>query len=126
MWNAAVWQSQAGIVYSYPSSLRNWRLLLNWQPDLYSIYLMCSPRNGVELVLNAKVQAVSRDCVTVVDKAGAATDIPFGACVWATGVAMHPFMRHLQEQLPEQAHFRWPGFPRPSFHLALVYSFAAA
>lgn len=36
------------------------------------------------------------------------TEIPFGACVWATGVAMHPLIKQLQERLPAgtQTHFR--------------------
>ena len=28
------------------------------------------------------------------------SEIPFGACVWATGVAMHPVVRIMQEKLP--------------------------
>lgn len=37
------------------------------------------------MVLNSKVQSVSRRSVSVVDITGNATEIPFGACVWATG-----------------------------------------
>jgi NADH dehydrogenase FAD-containing subunit len=42
-------------------------------------------RNGIDLVLNSRVSQVSRDRVTVVDKAGVKEELPFGACVWATG-----------------------------------------
>lgn len=65
-------------------------------------------RNGIELVLNSRVQAVAQDSVTVVDTEGKATEIPFGACVWATGIAMHPLIKQLQERLPGDAqnHFR--------------------
>jgi NADH:ubiquinone reductase (non-electrogenic) len=47
--------------------------------------------------------------VTLVDaKTGAERELPFGACVWATGIAMHPLIKQLTEALPEgsQGHFR--------------------
>ncbi len=63
--------------------------------------------NGIEAVLNARVAAVERFSVKVVDaQTELVTDIPFGACVWATGVAMNPLVRELQQKLPEQANFR--------------------
>ena len=43
----------------------------------------------------------------VINKANETTDIPFGACVWATGIAMNPLIKQLQEKLPGQKHFRW-------------------
>lgn len=52
---------------------------------------MC--RNHIDLILNTKVKAVQRHSVTVSDASGAERDIPFGACVWATGVAMHPVIK---------------------------------
>lgn len=57
-------------------------------------------------VLNARVSAVEDGAVTVVDKEGNTDEIPFGACVWATGVAMNPLIKQMQEQLPNQTHFR--------------------
>ncbi|KAI7836386.1 hypothetical protein COHA_009749 [Chlorella ohadii] len=65
-------------------------------------------RSGIKLVLNSRVKAVQDGRVTVVDKEGSESEIPFGACVWATGVAMHPVVRILQEKLPAgtQTHFR--------------------
>lgn len=65
-------------------------------------------RNGIELVLNSRVQAISSDSVTTVDKEGHTMNIPYGACVWATGIAMHPLIKQLQDKLPEgtQTHFR--------------------
>ena len=48
-------------------------------------------------MLNSRVASVGRNCVTVVDsRKGETSDIPFGACVWATGVAMHPLVKQLQ------------------------------
>ena len=50
-------------------------------------------RNHIDLILNTKVKAVQRHSVTVSDGAGQEREIPFGACVWATGVAMHPVIK---------------------------------
>lgn len=63
-------------------------------------------RAGIKLVLNTRVASVDEGLVTVVNKAGETTQIPFGACVWATGIAMHPLMKGLQSKLPNQTHFR--------------------
>ena len=65
-------------------------------------------RNGIELVLNSRVQSVNADSVTIVDTGGKETAIPFGVCVWATGIAMHPLIKQLQQHLPtdKQKHFR--------------------
>jgi NADH dehydrogenase FAD-containing subunit len=63
-------------------------------------------RDGKVQVLNSKVSSVAEGLVTVVDKAGNKTQIPFGACVWATGVAMNPLVKQLQGKLKSQTHFR--------------------
>lgn len=42
----------------------------------------------------------------MVNKANETEEIPFGACVWATGVAMNPLIKIMQEKLPGQNHFR--------------------
>ncbi|GLC74175.1 tubulin alpha 1 [Pleodorina starrii] len=63
-------------------------------------------RAGIKLVLNSRVASVEDGCVKVANKANEITDIKFGACVWATGIAMNPLIRQLQEQLPGQSHFR--------------------
>ncbi|EFJ43711.1 hypothetical protein VOLCADRAFT_76599 [Volvox carteri f. nagariensis] len=63
-------------------------------------------RAGIKLVLNSRVAAVEDGCVRVVNKANEVTEIKFGACVWATGIAMNPLIRQLQEKLPGQSHFR--------------------
>lgn len=44
--------------------------------------------------------------VSVLDKDNNETVINYGACVWATGVAMNPLIRKLQDSMPEQNHFR--------------------
>lgn len=53
-------------------------------------------RAGIELVLNSKVQAVRKNVVCVSNADGSTREIPFGACVWATGVAMHPLVKQLK------------------------------
>lgn len=63
-------------------------------------------RAGIKLVLNSRVSSVEDGCVKVVNKANEVTEIKFGACVWATGIAMNPLIRQLQEKLPGQSHFR--------------------
>jgi hypothetical protein len=57
-------------------------------------------------VLNSRVASVQDGYVRVVNKAGEETEVPFGACVWATGIAMNPLLKSLQEVLPGQTHFR--------------------
>lgn len=62
---------------------------------------------GIELVLNTRVASVRDGYVTVVKKNGEEFEIPFGSCVWATGIAMNPLVRELQQYFPnEQTHFR--------------------
>ncbi|KAL6756599.1 type-II calcium-dependent NADH dehydrogenase [Haematococcus lacustris] len=63
-------------------------------------------RTGVQLVLNSRVASVGDGVVNVVDKANQVTEIKFGACVWATGVAMNPLVKQLQQKLEGQSHFR--------------------
>ena len=54
-------------------------------------------RGGIELVLNSRVTGVRKCEVDVVNAKTNATEvIPFGACVWSTGVAMHPLVKKLQ------------------------------
>lgn len=57
-------------------------------------------------VLNSRVTRVEQSEVIVVDKDGTESVLPFGACVWATGVAMNPLIKSMQERMPEQNHFR--------------------
>eukprot|EP01024_Parvocaulis_polyphysoides_P073525 TRINITY_DN9468_c1_g1_i5.p1 TRINITY_DN9468_c1_g1~~TRINITY_DN9468_c1_g1_i5.p1 ORF type:complete len:604 (+),score=96.75 TRINITY_DN9468_c1_g1_i5:111-1922(+) len=63
-------------------------------------------RNGIDLVLNTKVSGVKEGYVTIVDKEQRETEIPFGACIWATGIAKNPLVQQIQQQIPGQDHFR--------------------
>ena len=61
---------------------------------------------GIKLVLNSRVASVGDGVVNVVDKQNVKSEIRFGACVWATGIAMNPLVKMMQKQIPEQNHFR--------------------
>jgi len=65
-------------------------------------------RSEIDLVFNSRVSAVSEGEVTVVNNnTKEEYSIPFGACVWSTGVAMHPLLKKLQKEMPDaQTHFR--------------------
>jgi NADH:ubiquinone reductase (non-electrogenic) len=64
-------------------------------------------REGVQLMLNHRVKAVSETAVTLADKQGVESSVPCGVCVWTTGIAAHPLVKQLQEALPgAQTHSR--------------------
>ena len=60
-----------------------------------SMLLMSSP-------LLCRVTAVHVGKIEVQRKDGSADVVPFGTCVWATGIAMHPLVAALQAQLPAE------------------------
>lgn len=67
----------------------------------------CCTLAGIDLVLNSRVVGVRDGHVSVVNKAGEQSEIAFGACVWATGIAMNPLVKEIQQAFPEQqTHFR--------------------
>jgi NADH:ubiquinone reductase (non-electrogenic) len=59
-------------------------------------------RSGTELVLNSRVVKVEDGSITVAGPDGQETAIPFGTCVWATGIAKSPLVQQLQELFPQQ------------------------
>lgn len=65
-------------------------------------------RTGIECLTNTKVQGVQDDGVKVLLKDGTATTVPFGACVWCTGIKLNPLAQALIEALPkeDQTNFR--------------------
>ncbi|KAL3146637.1 tubulin alpha 1 [Trebouxia sp. C0010 RCD-2024] len=108
---------EADLVKVYPDLIKDVRIaVIELQDHVLSTYdrriseytRQIFTRNHIDLILNTKVKAVQRHSVTVSDASGVESEIPFGACVWATGVAMHPFIKQLQERLPagSQTHFR--------------------
>jgi NADH dehydrogenase FAD-containing subunit len=53
---------------------------------------------------------VTEQSVKVADKDGREADIPFGACVWSTGIGMHPLVNQLKDAFPAvQTHNRYGG-----------------
>ena len=66
----------------------------------------CNCRNGIALVLNTKVVAVEKHKLTLATKDGTEKVIGFSACVWATGVAINPLAKKIQDKLPAQSNFR--------------------
>ena len=65
----------------------------------------------MDVLINTKVDSITADELTLVKKVGDETEsqtVSYGACVWATGVAMHPLTKHLQDAMPPgtQTHSR--------------------
>lgn len=62
---------------------------------------------GIELLLHSRVLSVSDRSCKVADKDGIETEIPCGACVWSTGIGMHPLVQQVKSAFPdEQTHNR--------------------
>lgn len=58
--------------------------------------------------MNSRVLKVEAGLITVADPEGKQTGLPFGTCVWATGIAKTPLVKQLQELFPQQqTHSRW-------------------
>ena len=81
---------------------------------IVTIIQLTSPfacRNGVEVLINTKVESIDADKLTLVSQGKEekhTQTVAYGACVWATGVAMHPLTQHLQQAMPPgtQSHSR--------------------
>lgn len=56
--------------------------------------------------MNTKVVAVEENKLTLATKDGSEKVIGFSACVWATGVAINPLAKKIQDKLPAQSNFR--------------------
>ena len=66
-------------------------------------------RDGIDLALNTRVLKVEPGVLTISVSNGNGTGptrMPFGTCVWATGIAKIPLVTMMQEVLPGQNHFR--------------------
>ncbi|KAI8140727.1 pyridine nucleotide-disulfide oxidoreductase-domain-containing protein [Fennellomyces sp. T-0311] len=64
-------------------------------------------REKINVITNARVQRIEKDQVVYKDKkTGEEYTIPFGLTLWATGVAMVPFVQALSEKLGAQNHRR--------------------
>ena len=49
-----------------------------------------------------RVTQVRPSAIDVERKDGSRASMPFGTCIWATGIAMHPFVAGLKAKLPEE------------------------
>jgi len=58
-------------------------------------------RAGVDLLLGTKVEGVDDRSVRLVNPQGEKVELPYGACVWCTGIRLNPLASQLQEALPE-------------------------
>ncbi|CAK0749843.1 hypothetical protein CVIRNUC_001942 [Coccomyxa viridis] len=65
-------------------------------------------RSGIDLILNCRIKAVEENRVVVLDQgSNELRQVPFGTCIWTTGIRMHPLSEKLAEQLQgEQEHWR--------------------
>jgi len=66
-------------------------------------------RSGIDLVVNSRVNGVTPTDVKVFStKTEKEELVPYGACVWATGIKMNPLTKQIAEEMPEgtQTHFR--------------------
>ncbi|EFN54551.1 hypothetical protein CHLNCDRAFT_58189 [Chlorella variabilis] len=60
-------------------------------------------REGINVQLGTMVRSVGEGALTVTRNGNKTEEkLPFGTCVWATGIAMHPLVRGLKEQLQRQ------------------------
>ncbi|KAI9493268.1 pyridine nucleotide-disulfide oxidoreductase-domain-containing protein [Zychaea mexicana] len=66
-------------------------------------------RENINVITNARVQRIEDDKVVYKFKGKAdegTHDIPYGLCLWSTGIAMTPFVQALSDKLGQQNHRR--------------------
>lgn len=82
--------------------------ILNTYDQTLSSYTEETFKKGnINVIANARVTEVTEKELTVVDKATKhARAVPYGVCVWSTGVAPVPLIKKLISQIPQQAKSR--------------------
>jgi NADH:ubiquinone reductase (non-electrogenic) len=64
-------------------------------------------RDGIHVVTNCRVTNVDEKELVIYDKKTKKKEcLPYGLCVWATGVSLQPIAVELSKQIPEQTHRR--------------------
>ncbi|KAI8050654.1 pyridine nucleotide-disulfide oxidoreductase-domain-containing protein [Gilbertella persicaria] len=69
-------------------------------------------REHINVITNARVERIDKNEVVYKLKGTGPNEepvvktLPYGLCLWSTGIAMTPFAKKLTEKLPEQAHKR--------------------
>lgn len=88
--------------------------------------------DGIDLALNTRVNKVQPGALTVAERNGKGTvlkHVPFGTCVWATGIATNPLITMMQNVLPEQDHGRailTDGYLRVKGSMGTIWSLGDA
>ena len=60
----------------------------------------------VKLWLDVQIKAVEENRVVVLDQTkNEMRQVPFGTCIWTTGIRMHPLAEKLAQQLQAQEHW---------------------
>jgi NADH dehydrogenase FAD-containing subunit len=59
-------------------------------------------RENINVITNSRVTEVNKDNLLILDKQKNLKDIPYGLCVWATGIAANPLIIQLCNKIPEQ------------------------
>jgi len=56
--------------------------------------------------LDSQIKAVEENRVVVLDQTtNELRQVPFGTCIWTTGIRMHPLSEKLAQQLQAQEHW---------------------
>ncbi|CDS02735.1 hypothetical protein LRAMOSA00139 [Lichtheimia ramosa] len=66
-------------------------------------------RSGIRIITDARVERIDEDKVVYRFKNAdppVYREVPYGLCMWSTGIAMTPFVKHLAEKLGIQQHTR--------------------
>eukprot|EP00118_Oscarella_pearsei_P000938 m.6182 g.6182 ORF g.6182 m.6182 type:complete len:598 (+) comp15156_c0_seq2:43-1836(+) len=64
-------------------------------------------RTGIDVITNSRVSKVSEQMLTIYNKKSKTSrEVPYGMCIWATGVAPRPVTLQLIEAIPEQTNRR--------------------
>lgn len=63
-------------------------------------------REGINVITKTRVVHVRENEIEVNDKSGKSHKLPFGLCIWTTGIGMHPFTEQFVDGIKEQNHSR--------------------
>lgn len=73
-------------------------------------------RQGIELVMGCRVNAVEPGQVVVTDApTNTKKNVEFGTCIWTTGIKMHPLVERLAKTLPQGAQEHWRSLKTDKF-----------
>jgi NADH dehydrogenase len=65
-------------------------------------------RESIDIQINSRVKEVTPTDVVVQDaKTKEIRKLPFGVCVWSTGITQAPLARNIADQIPNQVRSYW-------------------